>query len=74
MPVKITDYVSMWQDKFSHGVFRCPIWRSELIPGETVPDNNQHGGGYGYAYYGDDWGTGYQIATRGVFWKKSPKS
>ena len=59
-----------WDEAFSKGVFRCPIWRPELITSGKVSDKNIYGGGYGYGYYGDKYATGYQHSERGIFWRK----
>ena len=71
--VKLTDSGTEWTKEFSHGVFRCPVWRPEysLTGGNPLPENHNYGGGYGYGYYGDYYGTGYQHGTRSImFWKK----
>ena len=59
-----------WDEDFSKGVFRCPIWKSALITSGLIGEKNVYGGGYGYGYYGDKYATGYQHSTRGIFWRK----
>ena len=59
-----------WDEDFSKGVFRCPIWKSALITSGLIGEKNIYGGGYGYGYYGDKYATGYQYAGRVIFWRK----
>ena len=76
IPVKVADDWQVWKNQLSSGTFRCPVWRMELITntaGRPAADNHIYAGGYGYAYYGDTYATGYQHATRGIFWTKINK-
>ena len=67
---KLTDAREDWDEAFSKGVFRCPVWKAALITSGLIGEKNVYGGGYGYGYYGDKHATGYQHATRGIFWRK----
>ena len=72
IPVKLTDNWSVWKSQLSHGAFRCPIWRPELITNTTGRPEDAHiyAGGYGYAFLDDTHGLGYQHQSRGIFWTK----
>lgn len=76
IPVKVADNWSVWKKQLSSGIFRCPVWRMELITnttGRPATDDHIYAGGYGYAYLDDTNGLGYQHASRGVFWTKINK-
>ena len=63
------------QKFISTGVFRCPVWRAELIAtkGARPALFSSNDGGYGYGYPGNTTGTGYTTAAGLGYWMKIVK-
>ena len=66
---------TVYAKELSHGVFRCPIWKPEIVANTAarVTDSDKFAGGYGYGYYGDNYATGYMPPNRPHYWMKVVK-
>ena len=63
------------QKFISTGVFRCPVWRAELVAAKGARPAlfSSNDGGYGYGYPGNTTGTGYTTAAGVGYWMKIVK-
>ena len=61
IPIKLTDTAADWYPTLSKGVFRCPVWRKELVTNTAAqaPEGNREAGGYGIGWPTSNGGTGY---------------
>ena len=73
--IDFTKAGTTYAKELSHGVFRCPIWRPEIVPNNAarVTDTDIYAGGYAYGWNGDSGATGYNPPSRTPFWIKVGK-
>ena len=69
-PVDLSKPIDAYAKELSHGVFRCPVWRPELVEHFDVrlpSETHVYGGGYGYGWnhYAVNGSTGYGSSHTG---------